>query len=139
MSAQVIPMITDRARSQWLAHYPAKFMACRQGHEFPKLIPGLKKYPRTWFEYDDETGQRTIHQLCKNCRRERWRPLVKRGRAWLLGGKSWKYKDPKGYAQPPGYGIARNTFAEMYWDAIITEYDESEERMSNALEAENGQ
>jgi hypothetical protein len=130
-------MITDRARAQWLAQYPAKFMACRQGHDFPKLIPGRKNFTRTWIEFNEDDGSRTIHQLCRNCRRERWRPLKRVGRGWLLDGKSWKYKDPKGYAQPPGYGISRSTFGEMYWDSIITEYDESAERMEAALEQES--
>lgn len=128
----VHPIITDRTRQEWLRKYPAKFMACRAGHDFPKLIPGDLKFTRTWIEFDPQTNQRTIHQLCKNCRRERWRSLVRHGRGWGLGGKSWKYKDPKGYAQPSGYGITRGDFQDVYWDNIVKGYDKSQARIEAA-------
>lgn len=135
---QVIPMITDRAREQWLSSYPAKFYACRASHDFPRLVPGEVKYTRTWIEFDPDTGHRTIHQTCKNCRRERWRLLVRTGRGWALGGKGWKYKEPKGYAQPPGYGIPRGDFQNIYWDSIVDGYDNSQERIEAATMEANG-
>ena len=129
--SNVIPIITDHAREQWLRKYPAKFLACRMGHDFPKLIPGQRKFTRTWIEYDQDTGTRTIHQLCRNCSRERWRPLTGRN---LLGGKSWKYKDPKGYAQPPGYGLTKGDFTDTYWPVIVGEYDDTEQNIKAAKE-----
>lgn len=141
MTGKVIPIVTDLARNQWLDNYPAKFLACRQGHNFPKLIPGSRKFVRTWIERDEETQDRTIHQLCGSCGRERWRPIVRHGRGWILGGKSWKYKDPQGYAQPHGYGLTRADFADAYWDEIIGGYDESQEDIETALSesrAQNG-
>jgi hypothetical protein len=133
----VHPMITDKTREQWLRNYPPKFMACRAGHDFPKLIPGDIKFTRTWIDIEDDLS-RTIHQICKNCRRERWRELIKVGRGWCLGGKGWKYKDPKGYAQPPGYGIPRGDFQAVYWDAIIEGYDKAQEHIETALKESSG-
>jgi hypothetical protein len=121
----VTPIVTEHAIAEWLRKYPAKFSACRQGHNFPKLIVGQKKFTRTWVERDQETYVRTIHQRC-TCGRERWRPLNANN---TLGGKGWKYKDPPGYAQPPGYGLTRGDFSDMYWASLIDEYDESNERI----------
>jgi hypothetical protein len=115
----VTPIVTEHAIAEWLRKYPAKFYACRQGHSFPKLIVGQKRFTRTWVERDPETHVRTIHQFC-TCGRERWRPLNANN---TLGGKGWKYKDP------PGYGLTRSDFSDMYWASLIEEYDESEERI----------
>jgi hypothetical protein len=126
--SNVIPIVTEHAIAEWLRKYPSKFMACRQGHNFPKLIPGKKDFKRTWIERDPETSARTIHQLC-TCGRERWRLLNANN---TLGGRSWKYKDPPGYSQPPGYGLTRGDFADVYWTEIVAEYDESEARIEQA-------
>lgn len=141
MTGKVIPMVTDLARNQWLDKYPAKFLACRQGHNFPKLIPGNRKFGRTWIEREEETNERTIHQLCSTCGRERWRSLIYRSKGWVLAGDKWKYKDPQGYAQPRGYGISRAEFTNIYWDEIVSDYYESQEDIETALSesrAQNG-
>jgi hypothetical protein len=127
MGAQVIP-ISDRTIKIWLRNYPPKFLACRQAHNFPKLIPGQRKLTRTWVERDDD-GNRTIHQSC-TCGRERWRPLNANN---TLGGNGWKYKDPPGYAQPSGYGLTRADFAAVYWPAIVSDLDESNNRVQEYL------
>lgn len=126
----VTPIVTEHAIAEWLRKYPPKFYACRQAHNFPKLIPGQKKFIRTWIERNPETATRTIHQFC-TCGRERWRPLNANN---TLGGKSWKYKDPPGYAQPPGYGLKRSDFSDMYWSMLVEEYEESEERIKKQME-----
>jgi hypothetical protein len=128
----VHPIVTDRARQKWLENYPAKFTACRQGHNFPKLIPRQRKLTRTWITLDEERG-RIINQRC-TCGRVRWRPLNPNN---TLGGKGWKYKDPEGYAQPPGYGLTRADFANVYWPAIVEDIEQSERDMADALAEHN--
>lgn len=128
----VTPLITEHARWEWLKNYPAKYTACRQGHNFPKLIPGQRKLTRTWITLDEELSQRIIHQRC-TCGRERHRPLNPNN---TLGGKGWRYKDPEGYAQPPGYGFTRADFADVYWPAIVEDIEQSEQDMLAALEEE---
>jgi hypothetical protein len=129
----VTPIVTELARQQWLAKYPARFTACRQGHNFPKLIPGQRKLTRTWIDLDEDHG-RIISQRC-TCGRVRWRPLNPNN---TLGGKGWKYKDPDGYAQPPGYGFTRADFANVYWPAIVEDIEQSEQDMAAALKEHNG-
>jgi len=124
----VTAIVTEHAIAEWLRKYPARFFACRQGHNFPKLIPGSKKRTRTRIDRDPETSVRTIHQFC-TCGRERYRPLNANN---TLGGKGWKYRDPEGYAQPPGYGLTRGDFSDMYWAMIIEEMEESDERVARA-------
>ena len=122
----VTPIVTEHAIAEWLRKYPARFYACRVAHNFPKLIPGNKKRTRTSIDRDPDTGVRTIRQFC-TCGRERYRPLNADN---TLGGKSWKYRDPEGYSQPPGYGLKRSDFSDMYWSMIVTEYEESDDSVA---------
>lgn len=126
--------INEHSRAEWMRKYPAKFMACRQAHNFPKLIPGQKKFGRTIIELDETNGGRVIRQFC-TCGRERYRALNTNG---TLGGKSWKYRDPDGYAQPPGYGFTRSDFASAYWPAIVHDWDQSEYDMETAIREPSG-
>ena len=122
----VTPIVTEHAIAEWLRKYPARFYACRVAHNFPKLIPGNKKRTRTSIDRDPDTGVRTIRQFC-TCGRERYRPLNADN---TLGGKSWKYRDPEGYSQPPGFGLKRSDFSDMYWSMIVTEYEESDDSVA---------
>lgn len=131
MSAQVYP-ITDQIAEDWLQRYPARFLACRQGHNFPKLVPGQKRFVRTTIEFHpDKPGIRIVTQWC-TCGRVRYRRTDARG-VW---DGPWRYKDPDGYAQPPGYGRTRADFARVYWGRIIGDWDESESAIEDALQQE---
>jgi hypothetical protein len=109
-------------RADWLRKYPDKFLACRQGHAFPRPVPG-RKMPRTTLEpWHDPEGERTgcyyVEQSCSNCGRIRWKITGSQG-SYYSGSTQWHYKDPKGYASPPGLGLIYADYADLLWERLI--------------------
>jgi hypothetical protein len=111
----------EARRAEWLRNYPDKFLVCRGGHDFPKPVPG-RHMTRTritpWYDDGPRNGEVLIVQKCKNCGRERWRISGPRG-LYHSGATSWHYSDPPGYASPPGLGISRADYLNLYWERVI--------------------
>jgi hypothetical protein len=127
-------------RAEWLASYPSRFLACRQGHNFPKPIPGRKKMPRTQMEpWHDPDGQLIgcvyIEQSCGNCGRIRWKITGPRG-SYYGDSTKWHYNDPRGYATPKGLGLTYADYAELFWARLIDGEPELEVELSAKAELE---
>ncbi len=115
-------------RLEWLEKYPDRFLACRQGHAFPKPVPDRRKpgslrLPRTkmepWHDPDGIlVGCVYIEQSCGNCGRKRWKITGPRG-SYYADSTKWHYEDPRGYATPPGLGLGYGDYAELYWGRIL--------------------
>ena len=110
-------------RAEWLENYPDKYLTCRQGHNFPKPAPGeLLTGTRIMPYHDEDHPRRAGHfyqeQECASCGRLRWRITGPRG-AYASQASKWMYKDPRGYAAPPGLGLTRGDYGDRYMDRLI--------------------
>lgn len=127
-------------RAEWLENYPDRFLACRERHEWPSIVPG-KRLVRTKFEpYHDPTGERDgcyyQEQTCRNCGRVRWRITGPPG-SFYIDATNWQYRDPRGYATPKGLGIIKADYLEK----LLTRVLEGDQYTIQALEEhdESGQ
>ncbi len=117
----------EQRQDEWLNNYPDKFLVCREGHDFPKMRNG-KKLVRTRFEpwVDPEGRLRGCYyqeQSCSNCGRIRWR-ITGPPHAFYSEATKWSYKDPHGYATPPGLGIPRARYIDKLYDRLLIENDQ---------------
>jgi hypothetical protein len=122
-SVHVAPSQSDP--EEWLLHYDDKYLACRMAHDWPRLVPH-RRLIRTTIEampahlVEGRQGVSIITQRCGNCGRLRWRLTGPRGVAYDPN-QNWHYRDPHGYAQPKGMGIAKAQFVAEFWRRIIEE------------------
>jgi hypothetical protein len=128
----IVKSIEER-QDDWIANYPDKFLACREQHDFPRMVPG-KRLVRTRFEpWVDPEGERVgcyyQEQSCRNCGRIRWRITGPPG-AFYLDATRWKYKDPSGYASPKGLGLTKADYLEELFRRVLT----GDQDTVNALE-----
>lgn len=114
-------------QDEWLAKYPDRFIVCREGHDWPKTRPG-RKLARTKFEpWTDPLGKLVgcyyQEQTCANCGRVRFR-VTGPPHAFYSQATKWEYRDPRGYATPPGLGIPRARYIDMLYDRILEQNDQ---------------
>lgn len=124
---------------EWLLHYDDQFLACRMGHDWPQLVPGRKRQPRTAIErVPDEPGLPRgvclVTQHCSRCQRTRWRLTGPRG---LIEQSQWHYRDPQHYAQPKGMGLTRTDFSREYWRRIMDDFAAAEAGEARARRSRN--
>lgn len=114
----------EERQQDWLRNYPDKFLACREGHAFPKMVTDKRgRIPRTRFEpwVDPEgvlVGCYYQEQFCANCGRIRWRITGPPGAFYSQAGK-WFYKDPNGYATPKGLGLTKGMYMDQLFERVL--------------------
>lgn len=114
----------EERQQDWLRSYPDKFLACREGHDFPKMVKNRKGHiPRTRFEpWTDPDGYLVgcyyQEQFCSNCGRIRYRITGPPG-AFYSEATKWIYKDPHGYATPKGLGISKGMYMDQLFDRVL--------------------
>ena len=115
-------------QKKWLEQYPNRFLACRAGHDWPKIVPGRKLRNTRLEHWEDPDGEKQgcyyLEQRCGNCGRLRYRITGPRGQAYS-GATQWQYSDPHGYATPPGLGIPKSAYMDMYFQRLIDGEDMS--------------
>jgi hypothetical protein len=133
----------ETRREEWLRNYPDKYLACRNRHSWPDLVPGRKLSTRVRFEpWHDPSGERQgcyyHEETCRNCGRVRWRITGPPGQ-FYSGATSWKYKDPDGYASPTGLEIIKGDYLELLYQRFYLGDQDTVQALEEHAETMEGQ
>ena len=90
---------------EFLVGYDDRFLACRgDHHQWPQM--GNRRHRNKIHHEAQGAGVVYIEMPCASCGRIRWKVIGRNAEPM-----SWRYKEPRGYKQPPGSGLIRSDYA----------------------------
>lgn len=88
-----------KAKKAILAEVPDEQIACRLGHDWPKLRAGKRSLPKNYRVVPQRDGCAQLVEICSNCGKKRWKTTLPGG--FFNRNARYEYADPPKWVRIP--------------------------------------